>query len=83
MIGNVTMRKSNTKLNARQVLAENLKRLREARGMTQEDLALESGISRTYLSDVELGKRNIGIDNLERLAQALRVKVADLLIEEK
>lgn len=77
------MRKSNTKLNARQVLAENLKRLREARGMTQEDLALESGISRTYLSDVELGKRNIGIDNLERLAQALRVKVADLLIEEK
>ncbi len=73
------MRKSTTKQSARQVLAANLRCLRQQRGMSQEDLALASGLSQTYLSDVERGKRNIGIDNIQRLADALKVNPSDLL----
>ena len=66
---------------ARQVLASNLKRLRAVRGWSQEQLALESGLHRTFVAHVERGMRNISIDNVERLAEALAVDTADLLID--
>ena len=66
----------------RQVVARNLRRLRRTRGWSQEGLAAESGLHRTYVSSVERGERNISIDNVERLAAALRVQAWRLLTEE-
>lgn len=51
---------------------------REELGLTQEDLAERAGIHRTYLSDVERGTRNLSLVNIERLAAALAVTMAEL-----
>ena len=50
----------------------------EELGLTQEDLAEKAGIHRTYLSDVERGSRNICLLNIERMAEALRIKMSEL-----
>jgi transcriptional regulator with XRE-family HTH domain len=63
----------------RDILARNVRLLRAERGLSQEALAFESGINRTYLSDIERGVRNVSIDNLSRLATALAVPVWQLL----
>ena len=47
--------------------------------MSQERLAFESGLHRTYVSSAERGKRNVSLVALERLAEALDVPVASLL----
>jgi transcriptional regulator with XRE-family HTH domain len=51
---------------------------REALGFTQEDLAHQARIHRTYLSDIERGGRNVSLVNIEKLATALRLTLADL-----
>lgn len=53
------------------VFAKNLRRMRQLREISQEELALSAGISRTYVSEVERAERNIAIDNMGLLAQAL------------
>jgi transcriptional regulator with XRE-family HTH domain len=55
-----------------------VKARREELGLTQEHLAHEAGIHRTYLSDVERGSRNICLMNIERVAAALSLKLGDL-----
>ena len=40
-------------------------------GYSQEQLALEADISRTYITEIEAGKRNVAVDNMERLAEAV------------
>lgn len=67
--------------NARDLLAANLKRLRAERGWSQEQLALEAGLHRTFIAHVERKMRNISIDNIERLAVALGVTPSLLLAE--
>ena len=57
----------------RDVLATNMRRYRATRKLTQEALAFESGINRTYLSAVERSERNVSIDNVERIARGLGV----------
>jgi transcriptional regulator with XRE-family HTH domain len=64
---------------AREVLAINLIRRRAAKGWSQEALALEAGLHRTFVAHVERQARNISLDNLERLARALQVKPFQLL----
>jgi len=64
---------------ARQILAINLIRLRKERGWTQEALAFECGLHRTYIGDIERYARNVTIDNIERLAAALGVETWTLL----
>lgn len=63
----------------RQVLATNLRLLRNERGWSQEDLAGEAGLHRTFVGAVERAERNISIDNVERLAVALSVDAWSLL----
>lgn len=67
--------------NIRELLALNLKFLRAKRGLSQDALALVAGLDRTFVAHVERLKRNISLDNLEKLAVALDVPVADLLLE--
>ena len=63
----------------REVLAKNMRRLRAARKLTQEALADESGLNRTYLSSVERSERNVSIDNIARVAKGLHVEPWRLL----
>lgn len=67
-------------LPARRLLADNMRRLRAARGWTQEDLAFECELDRSFLGHVERGARNISLDNLEKIARALGVPIAELLM---
>jgi transcriptional regulator with XRE-family HTH domain len=62
-----------------QILGRNVRAARRARGLSQEQLALDADMKRSYLSDLERGKRNPTIRALERLASALAVEAASLL----
>jgi len=63
----------------RDVLAKNMRRLRAELGLSQEALAHECGLNRTYLSGIERSERNVSIDNIARIAKGLRVEAARLL----
>jgi transcriptional regulator with XRE-family HTH domain len=56
--------------------------LRQARGLSQEQLAEISGLHRTYVSSLERGQRNVGLDNILALAAALEVSPADFFSEQ-
>jgi transcriptional regulator with XRE-family HTH domain len=66
---------------SRRVFAENMVRLRLAAGLSQERFAEKIGFHRTYVSAVEGGKRNVSLDNIDRIAAALKVSPATLLTE--
>lgn len=66
-------------VDARKQFGKRLAALRKARGWSQEALALESGIARSYLGGVERGQRNIALVNICRLAEALNLKPSVLL----
>lgn len=57
----------------------NVRRLREEKGWSQEDFADRAGIHRTYVSDIERGRRNPTIIVVERLAKPLNVPAGELL----
>jgi transcriptional regulator with XRE-family HTH domain len=59
---------------SRDIIARNLRRIRAERDISQEALADLSGLNRSYLGSVERGERNISIDNVDRLAKALKLK---------
>jgi DNA-binding XRE family transcriptional regulator len=63
----------------RKHFALNLKRLRMRCGLSQEALASEAGLHRTYIGSIERGERNVSIDNIERIAVALGVSPTSLL----
>lgn len=63
---------------ARAVLAVNLRKMRHERNLSQEALADLAGIHRNYLGGIERCERNVGLDNLQKLAVALNVPVAEL-----
>ncbi len=53
--------------------------MRVSIGLSQEALAEEAGLHRTYIGSVERAERNVSIDSMERLAAALNVDIVDLL----
>ena len=63
----------------RKSFAANLRRDREARGLSRETLARQAGLRHAYVESVERGERSIPIDNIELLARALGLEPADLL----
>lgn len=63
-------------------LGRRIRALRLAQGLSQEALALESGLSRNMLIQVEWGKRGLLTERLGDLAQVLGVSVADLLADQ-
>jgi transcriptional regulator with XRE-family HTH domain len=66
-------------MDLREVFAGNLRRLRNARGMSQDDLAYEAEISRSYLSQLEKGSFYASLKIVGKLAVALDVEAAELL----
>jgi transcriptional regulator with XRE-family HTH domain len=63
------------------ILARNVRVLRKLRGWSQEGMAKRCGLHRTYVGAIERGERNITLDTLEQLADALGVTSAELITE--
>lgn len=59
---------------------DRVRALRSDRGLSQEKLAELSGLHRTYVSSVERGERNIALDNIHQIADALDVPVTELFV---
>jgi transcriptional regulator with XRE-family HTH domain len=64
----------------RQAFAANLRRFRHAKGISQEDLAYEADVNRTYVSKLEKGVSYPGLEIIAKLADALGVEPAELLM---
>lgn len=62
----------------RRAFGERVRDLRIARGLSQEAAADLAGIHRTYWSSVEQGHRNVGLDNIGKIATALQVRIGQL-----
>lgn len=63
----------------RKVFAVHVRSYRLTRGWSQEELASEAGLHRTYIGSIERSERNVSIDNIGRIARALHVEPAELL----
>jgi transcriptional regulator with XRE-family HTH domain len=61
------------------LLGRNVRACREARGLTQEQLAFDAGMKRSYVSELERGLRNPSVRAVERLARALKIDPSQLL----
>lgn len=66
-------------MDVNRVLGRNVRALRLRRSFSQEELALEAGMKRSYVSDLERGTRNPSIKAVSRLAKALGVEAWQLL----
>ena len=56
-----------------------IREARKSKGMSQESLALSSGLDRSYVGGVERGERNLSILNLKKIAEALGLGISELL----
>ncbi|TDL93352.1 XRE family transcriptional regulator [Macrococcus brunensis] len=63
-------------------IGSNIAQSRRSRGWSQEDLAFECGLHRTYIGGIERGERNITILNLFKIASALEVDMSEILRQE-
>ena len=63
----------------RRILTKKIKLLRFSRGWSQETLAELCGYHRSYIANIESGKHNVSLDNLERIADVFEVPIAELL----
>jgi transcriptional regulator with XRE-family HTH domain len=66
------------KASVKTIFGTALRSLREERGYSQEHLAERAGLHRNYVGGVERGERNIALENIVKLAQALSVRAKDL-----
>lgn len=55
--------------------------IRQNKKISQEELGDLCGLHRTYISDIELGKRNVSLENIDKIAHALQVKKSELFVE--
>ena len=63
----------------RKLLGNKIRLIRIQKKISQEELAFDSNLHRTYISDVERGRRNISIKNIEKIAKALKVSIKRLM----
>lgn len=61
------------------IVGKNIRRLRKTKSWSQERLAFEARLHRTYIGDIERGQRNVSVLNLQKIASALGVHAARLL----
>lgn len=65
-------------INIQEKLGYAIKKLRKNNSISQEKFALSIGMDRTYFSSVESGKRNISIQNIEKIANGLDISISEL-----
>lgn len=70
-------------MKATAIVAWNLRRLRVKRDLSQEALAVDAGVDRSYVGRIERGVENPTVETLDRLAKALEVPLAELLVVPK
>ncbi|WDE97535.1 helix-turn-helix transcriptional regulator [Lentisphaera profundi] len=63
------------------IVSDNIRKFRLEKKITQEGLALESGLHRAYIGQVERNEKNIGLSNLQIIAKTLKVDLKDFLDE--
>ena len=56
-----------------------VRKLRKAKGWSQEELAIRAKLHRTYIGSIERSERNVRLLNIERIAKAFSVKIEDLI----
>ena len=61
-------------------IGNRIRELRNHTGLSQEKFAAKIGMDRTYFASVELGKRNISIVNLEKIADGLNISLSELFL---
>ncbi|TAE18926.1 MAG: XRE family transcriptional regulator [Bacteroidetes bacterium] len=59
-------------------VGNNIRSRRELQNLSQEELAFRAGLHRAYIGQIERGEKNIGIQNLEKIAIALKISIKDL-----
>lgn len=62
----------------RKQFAKKLKQLRKKAGLSQEELGFRAGLHRTYIGSIERAEQNVSVDNIHKLAKALKVSVDEL-----
>ena len=62
----------------RKTLGNHIRELRRQKGYSQEQLADMAGLHRTYIGSIERGEQNVSIDNISKIAKALKVPIAQL-----
>jgi transcriptional regulator with XRE-family HTH domain len=71
------------RMDMRKLVGRNFARLRQAKGLTQEDVSARSGLSQQYLSGLENGRRNPTIITLHEIAEAIGVSHVDLVMPDQ
>lgn len=66
------------KLNIQERFGNRIRELRKRTGLSQESFALKIDMDRTYYASVELGRRNISINNIEKIANGFGITIEDL-----
>jgi transcriptional regulator with XRE-family HTH domain len=64
---------------ARKQIGNKIRKIRKEQGLSQEELGFQSGLHRTYIGSIERAEQNISIDNIYKIAKALKVNPKDLL----
>ena len=65
----------------RNIVANNIRKYRKKMNISQEELAERAGLHRTYIGGVERGERNITLDSLQTIANALSIAPVELIVE--
>lgn len=66
-------------MNINQFFGNKISLIRQEQGMSQEKLALDANIDRTYISDIEKGKRNVSLEVAYKISKALNIHISELL----
>lgn len=70
-------------MNIKEVFGTNLRKYRTEKGFSQEKFAELCGLHRTYISDIECFQRNVSLENIQKIAEALQIPAYFLLMEEE
>ena len=63
----------------KKLVGSNIRKYREKKGWSQEQLALEADLHRAYIGHIERGEKGIGLVNLEKVANALSINIVKLI----
>lgn len=70
-------------MNIKEKIGARIKELREARGLSQKDVAYAADLDRSYIASIENGARNVSSVNIEKIAKALQVSVRTFFSDDK